>query len=423
MRFAFRIPAAVLASALCAAAQNDLPPGVLLLARVKVHMRQELARLPNCSCLETIHREIRPSGGKMRPLDVVRLEVLYSERKEMYSPPGDRRFAAEHPSTFAGGGMIGDGYFALYLSDITSDGRVSYGYKGEEDLSGRRLAHFDFNLPAMMSGQIISLAEGRGIVGAAGSFWADPATYDIVRLELHATEIPPYLPLAESSHSVDYVRTKLGDSDFLLPSTAHTRMVKLNGDESVNQMEFTQCHLYAAESSISFGMKEERPQFATSEVSETERLPLPVLDITTRLTTPITSATSVGSLIDATVSGNVPRKGKVLIPDGSPVRGRVRRLEWNEEKGGYYIVGIEFTDIDAAGVRYRFYADLQNLDRVPGVAFTLVTDSTRNKQVSGTTEILSLPALPGTGLFFVRGRNLDLPKGFRMTWKTRPLVP
>src|ERR1035441_949250 len=38
-----------------AASTQGLPPGTLLLARVKAHMREELARLPNCSCLETVH--------------------------------------------------------------------------------------------------------------------------------------------------------------------------------------------------------------------------------------------------------------------------------------------------------------------------------------------------------------------------------
>jgi hypothetical protein len=417
---ATRISAAAVALALCAAAQSDLPPGILVLARVKAHMRTELARLPNCSCLETVRREFKPAGGKMRPLDVVRLEVLYSAGKEMYAPPGDRKFTAEHPSAYAGSGMIGDGYFALYLSSIVGDGRASYEYKGEEELDGRRLAHYEFRLPVSMSGQTIHTADGTGTVGSVGSFWADPVTYDIVRLALQSSDIPPQLMLVESSHSVDYARIKLGEDEFLLPQTAGSRMIKFSGEESVNRVEFTQCHLYGAESSISFGMQEERLQFATTGASETERKPLPAeLDVVTRLVSPITQDSAVGGLIEATISGNVPRKGKVLIPEDSTVRGIIRRLEWNADKGGYYIVGVEFTDIDAAGVRYRFFADLQTLDRVPGVDFALVTDTTRNKQVAGNTEILTLPPLPGVGLFFVRGRKLELPKGFRLKWKTR----
>jgi len=40
-----------------------------------------------------------------------------------------------------------------------------------------------------------------------------------------------------------------------------------------------------------------------------------------------------------------------------------------------------------------------------------------------TDEILSLPNLPGVGSFFVQTRHLDIPAGFRTTWKTRALVP
>ena len=43
-------------------ARQGLPPGVLLLARVKAHMRESLDRLPNCSCLETVHREHQTRG-------------------------------------------------------------------------------------------------------------------------------------------------------------------------------------------------------------------------------------------------------------------------------------------------------------------------------------------------------------------------
>jgi hypothetical protein len=97
VRLTVRIIVAGLALAGAAAAQSLLSPGVLLLARVKAHMRQELARLPNCSCLETVHREHQPTGGAMRPLDTVRLEVLRGGAKTVFVqarrldlPPGFR---------------------------------------------------------------------------------------------------------------------------------------------------------------------------------------------------------------------------------------------------------------------------------------------------------------------------------------------
>src|ERR1035437_5770774 len=107
VRLTVRTVVAGLALAWAAATQSLLPPGVLLLARVKAHMREELARLPNCSCLETVRRDHQPAGGVMRPLDIVRLEVLYSDHRELYASPGERGFVENQPIDFVGSGTIG----------------------------------------------------------------------------------------------------------------------------------------------------------------------------------------------------------------------------------------------------------------------------------------------------------------------------
>ena len=429
VRLTVRIMLAGLGLAWAAAAQG-LPAEVLLLARVKAHTREQLARLPNCSCLETVRRDHQPAGGVMRPMDTVRLEVLYSDHHELYASPGDRRFGDNQPMDFVGSGTIGNGHFALYLSEIAGEGSLSYQYKGEESLAGRRLARYDYRVPVGMSGNTITMAEGKGTVGTEGSFWADPATYDIVRITAEAAEIPPFLPIVVSTTSIDYAHTNLGGSDFVLPHSADSRLLKFSGEESRNHIEFTHCHLYGAQSSISFGPQEGQPRFAASSVLEVSRELLPALQVVIKLSTGITETTAVGALIAGVVEGNVLRKKSVLIPDGSPVRGRVRRLEWNDEKGGYYIVGLEFTEIEAAGTRYRFFADLVDTDRLPGLRDTIRTlkqETTAHQNGGKITlnsgDVLFLPDLPGVGSFFVQARQLDLPPGFRTTWKTRALVP
>ena len=414
-----------------AAAAQGLPPGVLLLARVKAHMREELARLPNCSCLETVRRDHQTAGGRMRPLDTIRLEVLYSDHRELYASPGDRRFDDSNPSAFIGSGTIGNGHSALFLSEVVGQGSsLSYEYKGEELLRRRRLARYDYRVPVRASGHTINLTEGSGTVGSKGSFWADPATYEIVRIAVEADEIPPTLPVSAYVTSIDYSHTNLGGTDFLLPQSADYSLVKFSGEESRNHIEFTHCHLYGAQSSISFGPSQGFPLFGTSSVLETKRELLPALHVVVRVSTRITEKTAVGTLIEGVVDGNVLHKRSVLIPDGATVRGRVRRLEWNEDHGGYFIVGLEFTDIDAGGTRYRFFADLEGTDGVPGLRQTIRTRKPPEKSQlrSGaetvySDEILSLPDLPGVGSFFVQARRLELPPGFRMTWKTRALVP
>jgi hypothetical protein len=414
-----------------AAAAQGLPPGALLLSRVKAHTREQLARLPNCSCLETVRRDEKPAGGVMRPLDTIRLEVLYSDHHELYASPGDRRFGDNNqPADFVAGGTTSNGHFALYLSEIAGEGSLSYEYEGEESLSGRRLARYDYRVPVSMSGNTITMPEGRGTTGIKGSFWADPATYDIVRINAEAAEIPPHLPVASFVTSIDYAHTNLGGSDFLLPQSADSRLLKFSGEESRNHIEFTHCRLYGAQSSISFGPREGQPRFTASSVLEVSRELLPALQVVIKLSTGITERTAVGALIEGVVEGNVLRKKSVLIPDGSPVRGRVRRLEWNDEKGGYYIVGLEFTEIEAAGTRYRFFADLVDTDRLPGLRDTIRTlkrETTTflngGEMTRDSSDVLFLPDLPGVGSFFVQAPRLDLPPGFRTTWKTRALVP
>ncbi|MGP8244213.1 MAG: hypothetical protein ACLQVN_06810, partial [Bryobacteraceae bacterium] len=172
---------------------QDLPPGVLLLSQVKRHVQAELQRLPNVSCLETVHREYQPAKGKMAPLDTIRLEVLTNGDKELYASPGDRKFSENHPSSFAGSGALGDGLFGLYLKSVLVTGSVSNRYEGEEEIGGRKLARWDYRLPLMWSGQTIRMLQGSGRVGLHGSYWADPQTLDVVRLELDAEDIPPVL--------------------------------------------------------------------------------------------------------------------------------------------------------------------------------------------------------------------------------------
>ena len=430
VRLPFPITAAAMALAWAGAAQSLLPPGVLLLSRVKAHMRQELARLPNCSCLETVRRQHQPAGGTIRPLDTVRLEVLYSEHKELYASPGDRGFGYNQPMDFVGSGSIGNGHFALFLSEAVSEHGLACEYKGEETLQGRRLARYDYRVPANLSGHTVSLPEGKGTVGEKGSFWADPATYDIVHISIEAEEIPPELPVAAYVTSIDYAHTILGGTDFLLPQSADSRLTRFSGEESRNHIEFTHCHLFGAQSSVSFADTHGFPLFGASSVLELGRELLPALPVVVKLSTPITEQTTVGALIEGVVALDVPHKKKLLIPAGSPVRGRVRRLEWNLDKGGYFIVGLEFTELEAAGTRYRFFADLEGTDGLPGLRQTIAT--TRKKSYAlpnngGFTiesdELIFIPSLPGVGTFFVQARSLDLPPGFRMAWRTRALVP
>src|SRR5438445_498169 len=60
--------------------RDPLPPDVLLLARIKVHMLDTLARQPDYTCLETVERSRRDGyTRKYRLEDTLRLEVALVE--------------------------------------------------------------------------------------------------------------------------------------------------------------------------------------------------------------------------------------------------------------------------------------------------------------------------------------------------------
>ena len=122
------------------------------------------------------------------------------------------------------------------------------------------------------------------------------------------------------------------------------------------------------------------------------------------------------------VATDVSAKGAVMIAAGSPVRGRIRRLEHYTEPFPYLVLALG----ELKGIWYRFYANLVDTDPLPGLNKTLSILNTTERiglEVNRTSENLSLPNLPGVVAFFLKGRMLDLPRGFRTVWKTRPLTP
>ena len=273
------------------------------------------------------------------------------------------------PADFIASGTIGNGHFALFLSEIVGDGRLSYEYKGEEVLLGRRLAHYEYSVPVNQSGHTINFTEGSGTVGMKGSFWADPATYDIVRISMEAVGYSAGVARAESSAtSIDYSHTNLAGSDFLLPQVR-----RFPPGEILRRREPQSYRVHPLPTVRRAELDFVRPQpgfplFGASSVLEVKRELLPALQIVVKISLADHGEDSVGALIEGRWRATSYAKEK-SADSGSvrAVRGRVRRLEWNEEKGGYIVVALEFTEIEAAGTRYRFFADLQDTGRVPGV--------------------------------------------------------
>ncbi len=413
-------------------AAQELSPEVLLLSRVKRQVREDLKRLSNVSCLETVFREHQARNEKMKALDEVRLEILTNGTKELYASPGDRRFSENPPIDWVGSGALGNGFFGLYLNTVFLSGNITYAWKGEEEIGGRRLARWDYRLPLMSSGQTFVLEDGSGTVSLHGSFQADPKTDSLVRLEVAAGDFPPTLPLSEAEWSIDYAETELaGNVTVLLPQAADFRMVKFSGEATHDRFNFTQCHSFGVETAISFNAPDapgEPARFAVSANDDVLR-PLPAgLEIPVKLTTRLSGGMTVGTLIDGVVPGNVMLMGQTAIPAGSPVRGRIRRLERSTDPEPYFTIAIEYTEVAFGGVRYRFDAALSRMDPAPGVEQELLFGGSSDMRASvrgGITsrQTVHFTELPGVATFFCRGARLNIADGFQTVWNTARKQP
>jgi hypothetical protein len=409
---------------------QDLPPGVLTLARIHDRVREAVERLPDCTCVETVARFRKSAGQDLKPVDRAVLQILFSGGKELFASPGDTHWESD-PFAFLTSGMMGNGIFALHLKAVFLNNQAIIRYKGDESPTGRREARYDFTISRMSSGYTVQHAGASGVVAERGSFWADPETYDLRRLEFHAEEIPPELLYADIFTAIDYDRVRIGESDVLLPRAADMRTIDVDGEENRNHIEFTHCQGFHAESTLVFGAPRDAapaagPAATPPKPAGAEGTVPPELLVTVALSAPLDDHAAVGSLIQGKVVGGIMQREMVLVPDGATATGRIRRLERYSDTGDYFIVALEFTRVETPGGDLRFYADLQDLDRREGVEMLLVnTRSERGTLLPGLTldntynQRIWTHEVAGVGTFFIRGASFSLPSGFKTVWKTQ----
>ena len=416
-------------SVFCVYAQG-LPPEVLTLARIHDRVREAVERLPDCTCVETVARFRKSAGKQPKPVDRVVLQILFSGGKELFASPGDTHWET-NPFAFVASGMMSNGLFALNLKTVFLNNHSIIRYNGEESLVWHREVRYDFHISRMSSGYTVQHGGASGAAAMRGSFWADPETYDLRRLEFHADEIPPELRYADISTTIYYNRVRIGESEVLLPRTADMRTTGMDGEESRNLIEFTHCQGFHAESTLVFGAP--RDAVPAAGLAGTPPLPAaaegklpPDLRIAVALSTPVDDRAAVGALIQGKVVGSVTQNGKVLVPEGALVEGRIRRLERYSDAGDYFIVALEFTRLKTPGGALRFYADLQDVDRREGAE--IVFSSTTRAESGGLgsaawyntdSQRVWTHEVPGVGTFFVRGSSFSLPSGFKTMWKTQ----
>ena len=353
----------------------------------------------------------------------MRFDVLHIGEKELYAWPGSKKF--EERLILQAAGTTSSGEFALHARSIFM-GDAQSKFALEETIRGRRAMRYDYTIPLRSSGWILSDGKHAERVAQRGSFWADADNLDLLRLDVHAEDIPLTLPFTEAISTIDYGRVHIAGADTLLPQSASVLLTRNTGTSSRNQLQFSRCRAYAAQSEIRF---DSAPDTAagSAPVESLREFDLPVdVMLPLRLEHVIDSTTAhEGDLITARLMQDVKRKNTVLIPAGAIAQGRIRRLESYNEPRPHFIVGLEFMEIESAGQRAEFTGRLERIDPLPGVTWYLsASKSDTSNAFAGlrgdvrSEEQIRATDLPGVGTFFVEGSRFKLPAGFSMTWRT-----
>ncbi len=409
----------------CALTAQDIDPEVPMLSHMKSFLRYEFAHLPNYTCLETIARFQRQTtqSARFQPLDTVRLEIACSGRQEWFGLPGSHALSVDNPVSLAGGvGLIANGVYSTTLHNLFLVDGAIFTSRGEDVIDGRKAIRFDYRFPAGWILANISLLGGSGTVNERGSLWIDPQSLDLLRLDGRATEIPPSLPLAEMEFTVVYARTRIGEFDALLAQYADLHMVQTTGVEDYDRIDFTHCRMFQTTSTLRFDIDpaSEPDQAPRGDHPPPDRVTVALpaaLRVAVQMSSPLTDRDAVGKLISGRVVGDVRHRGKVVLENGAPVHGRIRRLA-RQADGEHFLVDLEFTDVQVRGEALRFYADLVGLEKLKTLRLAPGKRVFLPNRPSGTVEI-TLPELPGVASFLVQGESFNLPAGLRTVWRTR----
>jgi hypothetical protein len=245
------IAAGLAAASWIASGQDALPDWVLRLSRVKHHLKDNFERIPNYVCRESVERyQIAPHQVRTVKVDSLEFDVAEVDQKELLARPGAGGFEDRELSSYVSTGILGTGSFASLplLLFVADRARVT-----PHPRSARNREGWDYDIPAFLHGYEIASEGGRATVGVRGTFWVNGQNMDLIRIDEGIVDPPLQMGLSASSTSVEYARMRIGISNVLLPQSARLTVVTLDGTELRNEIRFSDCREYRAESTVTFG--------------------------------------------------------------------------------------------------------------------------------------------------------------------------
>jgi len=329
-------------AAACAAAQPDAAD---VLARFGAMTRENASRMTNYTCVETIERQYYRARLTTAPrncdelaaekkkrgynltqesTDRLRLDVRAGTTDEMFSWPGANRFDGRELWDIIGYGPAASGPFGTLPLQVVQGDAGDFVFLGETQAGGRKLYHYSFRVPEERSHYYIHIAGEDVATAWDGTVVIDPKTSELVRLNTRTSELPAAAFVCEIATSSEYGRVAIGGREAPLSRETRQRFIDRSGAEVESVVTFSGCREYQAESRVNFGAPEQSPSPVTTAAVPGLDLP-PGLPVTIEVSAAIDSAVAAGGdrFTGVVVKPVRDDRGRVLLPEGSAVAGRL----------------------------------------------------------------------------------------------------
>jgi len=318
-----------------------------LLLRVREKVLHTVDRLPRYLCTQTVDRsqyepdrrvfvkdceELEISRGTRWNLvrttsDRLRLDVGVAAQREIYSWVGENQFGNRSLFEIVNEGTRSTGYFQGFLELVFRSDNASFSFVTETSEADRKLMLYRYRVPLEASHYSFRSGGKAFTTAYEGTVLADPETAELVRLTVRTSHMPSETGACEATNTMNYIRFKLHDSDFLLPSDTRLDIKNLDGVETANQTVYSGCHEFLGESTLKFGAPPDAPaQKAAAPRAET---PIPAgLRFGLALAEDIHIATAAaGETVQAVLTSALRDQAKkVLVPNHTPALCRILRI-------------------------------------------------------------------------------------------------
>ena len=349
---------------------------------------QTVNRLPRYLCTETVDRSTsvpkadvakrscdevanwsKKANWKTQELssDRLRLDVAISGGAEMYSWVAEDRFGDSSLADLVKGGATSTGMFALFLESIFGSNAATFTYLQNTSADGRELVEFGFRAALDKSKYRMGNSSHQAIVAYNGTFLADPKSFDLVQLTIHAAQLPEELHLCESTTTLDYGSARLNNSQFLIPKDARWHVINPDGMELDYRTVFTGCREFHGESTLRFDASDETAP-GDAPKSSVPDLQFPSgLSFSLVLAKPIEIAVAAaGDSFEATLSSVLRGTHReILVPKGAAITGRIIRVERLYGPDSQLLtLALKLETIEVNGRRQHFHAKLESVVRM-----------------------------------------------------------